>query len=150
MGHGGSGRVSVYIPSEPIGSLLASLVAVYRPWVRMYGCTDSPPPRVPPDTPRLGCDMISHYFQAKNMLPLMPLNHGNNIGSRGADGLQNKPGLSDFESIMFFRKVRPESEGRRHAHLGIKLPPVQYTALSGTELVAGGVGSVCDRMGQEV
>ena len=32
--------------------------------------------------------------------------------------------LCDFEVIMFFRKDPPQTEGRRHADLLIKTPPV--------------------------
>ena len=32
--------------------------------------------------------------------------------------------FSDFYVIIFFWKDRPQSEGSRHAHLGIKLSPV--------------------------
>ena len=45
------------------------------------------------------------------------------ISSRGADRLQNKSGLSDSESSIYFGKAWPQSEGRRHADLGFKLPP---------------------------
>ena len=52
----------------------------------------------------------------------MSLHHGTNLGSRGADGLQNKLDLSDFELIMFFRKARPQSEGRRRTDLLVSGP----------------------------
>jgi hypothetical protein len=33
--------------------------------------------------------------------------------------------LSGFDVIISFRKDRPQSEGRRYAHPGIKAPPVR-------------------------
>ena len=79
--------------------------------------------------PSAGESHSSHYFQEQVpsplMSPLMSLHHGTNLGSRGADGLQNKPGLSDFARRLCFLVGRPgQSEGRRHANLGVKLPPV--------------------------
>ena len=46
--------------------------------------------------------------------------------------------LCDFYEIMFFGKDRPQSEGSRHAHPGIKSPPSAGTGLmSVSRRVAG-------------
>ena len=51
--------------------------------------------------------------------------------------------LCDFYEIMFFGKDRPQSEGSRHAHPGIKSPPAGAAPQVDTsgftaELLAGG------------
>ena len=52
-------------------------------------------------------------------------------GNRGSARSLRTSSDHVFYDIMFFRQDQPQSEGRRHTHLRIKLPPVCAESLLG-------------------